>query len=92
MGHRFATGRGDEPGLTLAYMAKPSIGFELSAKFSAVLPRVSKSSTVNAIEFVMVRPTFPARLNGRRTCLPTPYELRSAAQMLWVGGNNLSKD
>jgi hypothetical protein len=73
-------------------MAKPSIGFELSAKFSAVLPPVWKSSTVNSIEFVMVRPTFPARLHGRRTCLPTPYELRSAAQMLWVGGNNLSKD
>jgi len=42
-------------------MAKPSIGFELSAKFSAVLPPVWKSSTVNSIEFVMVRPTFPAR-------------------------------
>jgi hypothetical protein len=73
-------------------MAKPAIGFELSANFSLVLPPVWKSSTVNSIEFVMVRPTFPACLNGRRTCLPIPYELRSAAQMLWVGGNNLSKD
>jgi hypothetical protein len=73
-------------------MAKPTFGFELSAKFSAVLPPVWKSSTVNSIEFVMVRSTFPARFHGRRTCLPTPYELRSAAQMLWVGGNNLSKD
>jgi hypothetical protein len=56
------------------------------------LPRLWKSSTVVGIEFVMVRTTFPARLHGRRTCLPTPFELRSAAQMLWVGGNNLSKD
>jgi hypothetical protein len=73
-------------------MAKPAFGFELSANFSLVLPPVWNSSTVNSIEFVMVRPTFPACFNGRRTCLPTPFELRSAAQMLWVGGNNLSKD
>jgi hypothetical protein len=73
-------------------MVKAAIGFELSAKFSPVLPRVWKSSTVNSIEFVMVRPTFPARFHGRRTCLPIPFELRSLAQMLWVGGNNLSKD
>jgi len=74
------------------YMVKPAIGFEFCAKFSPVLPRVWISATVSFIEFVMVRPTFPARLDGRRTCSPTPYELRSAAQMLWVGGNNLSKD
>jgi hypothetical protein len=74
------------------YMVKPRIGFELSANFSTILPPVWKSSTVNAIEFVMVRLTFPARLVGRRTCPPTPFGLRSLAQMLWVGGNNLSKD
>jgi hypothetical protein len=73
-------------------MAKATIGFELSANFSPVLPPVWKSSTVISIEFVMVRPTFPARFHGRRTCLPTPFELRSSTQMLWAGGNNLSKD
>jgi hypothetical protein len=41
-------------------MAKPAIGFELSANFSPVLPRVWKSSTVIGIEFDAVRPTFPA--------------------------------
>jgi hypothetical protein len=53
-------------------MAKPSIGFELSAIFSAILPPVWKSSTVNSIEFVMVRATFPARFHGRRTLPPAP--------------------
>jgi hypothetical protein len=57
------------------YMGNWTFGFQETAKIDAILLPGSKSFRVEVIEFVSVRPTFPACENGRRTCLPHHLEL-----------------